>query len=137
MSNRASNLAIVLGLISRQCSLNRTKNRIGWSINHNFKHRGRSVFYVSFWIQIWPADSTCSCCSHINALHYLIENVKIGLSLQQYQVFWGMFLIRCYQVIPWGFAICAFVHFGFFCLLLFSQCSLQWHIDLTCLRVLT
>lgn len=30
----------------------------------------------------------------------LIENAKIGLDIQQYQVFGGMFLIRRYQVIP-------------------------------------
>lgn len=40
MSNLASNLTIVLCLIS---PLNRTKKSIGRSINHNFKHRGRSL----------------------------------------------------------------------------------------------
>lgn len=48
--------------------LNRTKNRIGRSINHNSRHGGSSLFYVYSWIQLKSADSTGFCRSHIKTV---------------------------------------------------------------------
>lgn len=102
--------------LSAVSALNRTKNSIGRSINHNFKHCGRSLFSMSSLIQLWPAHSTGSCCSHINAIfsnrkcekgpgHPTISSVG-GRAHVLNQMLSG-------NTFHWGFAICSFVQFVF------------------------
>lgn len=68
--------------------------------------------------------------------HCLIESVKTGLDMQQYQVFGGIFLIRCYQVIPLTEDLLSALLFSLCYVFVIVQ-SPQCFIDLTCTCVFT